>query len=411
MKTGTRFAAFILPIAILATVTAPAIAKPAKAKHGYAQTNLVSNGAVSASFTDPNLINPWGISFIPGLSPFWVSDNNAGVSTLYDGTGSPFQTPATPFVVDIPLPTDPTKGGNGGAPTGQVANLTILTATPEFLIPNLAMPATPPDFGPALFIFATEDGTIEAWNQTVPEPDGTPVPNLGFPDDAMIVVDNAAGGGPTGAVYKGLALATRTIASTPDVPFLYATNFRSGNIDVFDGSFNPVSLPGTFTDPKVQHGYAPFGIQTINNQLWVTYALQDAAKHDPVNKPAHGFVSVFDADGNLVSHFAQHGHLSSPWGVALAPSSFGKFANDILVGNFGDGRINAYDPTNHHWLGRLANGKGKPIVNPGLWTVTFSGAAGATAINTDPDTLYITAGLLGPTHEDAGLFAKILPNP
>jgi uncharacterized protein (TIGR03118 family) len=378
---------------------------------GYAQTNLVSNGAVPAAHIDPNLINPWGISFIPGLSPFWVSDNNAGVTTLYDGTGSPFPAPATPLVVDIPLPTDPTKGGNGGAPTGQVANLTILTATPKFLIPNFATPATPPNFGPALFIFATEDGTIEAWNEIIPEPDGTPVPDLGLADDAVIVVDNSGGGGPTGAVYKGLALATRTIATTADVPFLYATNFRTGNIDVFDGNFDQVSLPGGFIDPKVQHGYAPFGIQTINNQLWVTYALQDAAKHDPVNKPAHGFVSVFDTDGNLPSHFAQHGHLDSPWGVGLAPASFGQFANDILVGNFGDGQINAYDPATGHWLGMLSDAKGKPIINPGLWSVTFSGAAGATAMGADPDTLYITAGLLGPTHELAGVFAKISPNP
>jgi len=415
MKIASRFAVLMFMSAILATATAsaramPAMPIPAKAGgHGYAQTNLVSNGAVPAAFTDANLINPWGISFIPGLSPFWVSDNNAGVTTLYDGAGSPFPSPATPLVVDIPLPTDPTKGGNGGAPTGQVANLTILTATPAFLIPNTAVPDT--NFGPALFIFATEDGTIEAWNETVPEPDGTPTPNLGLPDDAVIVVDNSAGGGPTGAVYKGLALATRTVASTPGVPFLYATNFRTGNIDVFDGTFTQVTVPGTFTDPKVQHGYAPFGIQAINNQIWVTYALQDAAKHDPVNKPAHGFVSVFDTDGNLISHFAQHGHLSSPWGVALAPASFGKFANDILIGNFGDGRINAYNPTNRHWLGMLTDGKGKAIVNPGLWSVTFSGAMGSTAVNANPDTLYITAGLLGPTHENAGLFATIAPNP
>jgi uncharacterized protein (TIGR03118 family) len=279
------------------------------------------------------------------------------------------------------------------------------------LIPNFATPATPPNFGPALFIFGTEDGTIEAWNEVIPEPDGTPVPDLGLPDDAIIVVDNSVGGGPTGTVYKGLALATRTIASTANVPFLYATNFRTGNIDVFDGNFDQVSMPGGFIDPKVQHGYAPFGIQTINNQLWVTYAMQDAAKHDPVNKPAHGFVSVFDTDGNLLSHFAQHGHLSSPWGVGLAPASFGQFANDILVGNFGDGVINAYNPASGHWLGMLSDADGNPIINPGLWSVTFSGAADATAVGADPDTLYITAGLLGPTHELAGVFAKISPNP
>jgi uncharacterized protein (TIGR03118 family) len=338
------------------------------------------------------------------MSPFWVSDNNAGVSTLYDGTGSPFPTPSAPLVVDIPSPTDPTHGGNTGAPTGQVANLTPSSA-PAF---NIKLPEPDgTDFGPALFIFATEDGTIEAWNTTILEPDGTPSPNLGVPDDAAIVVDNSD----SGAVYKGLALGFSAMGDTAGNPFLYATNFRTGNIDVFDGNFQPAALSGSFTDPKVQHGYAPFGIQNIGGKLWVTYAMQDEAKHDPVNKPAHGFVSVFDTDGNLIQHFAQRGHLSSPWGVGIAPASFGQFARDILVGNFGDGRINAYDPATGHWLGMLSDARGKPIINPGLWTVTFSGPAGQTAIGAQPDMLYITAGLEGPTHELAGLFAKISPNP
>jgi len=366
---------------------------------GYAQTNLVSNGAVPATHIDPNLVNPWGISFFPGLSPFWVSDNNAGVTTLYDGTGSP-----TPRVVDIPSPTDPTHGGNTGAPTGQVANLTIFSV-PSFNIKIPSLNGT--DFGAALFIFATEDGTIEAWNETIPEPDGTPSPSLGLPDDAVVVADESA----SGAVYKGLAMGSSMMGKTAGEPFLYATNFRTGNVDVFDGNFQPTLLSGSFTDPQVQHGYAPFGIQNIGGKIWVTYAMQNAAKHDPVNKPAHGFVSVFDTDGNLIQHFTQHGHLSSPWGVAMAPASFGQFAGDILVGNFGDGRINAYDPVTGHWLGVLSDADGNPIVNPGLWTVTFSGPAGQTAMNADPDTLYITAGLVGPTHEQAGLFAKISPNP
>jgi uncharacterized protein (TIGR03118 family) len=377
---------------------------------GYTQTNLVTNGGdptVTAAHTDPNLVNPWGISFLPAIpgifggTPFWVSDNNAGVATLYDGLGD-----IVPLLVEIPLPTDsPTVDPNpfDGSPTGQVANITLFS-NPAFFIPS---------FGPADFIFATEDGEIEAWNQAIVDTDGDSAPP--FPDDAVIVVNNSAGtpgGGTAGAVYKGLALATRTIPpSTANVPFLYATNFRTGNIDVFDGNFNQVSVPGTFSDPNVQHGYAPFGIQNINNHLWVTYALQDAAKHDPVNKPAHGFVSVFDTDGNLVSHFAQHGHLSSPWGVGLAPANFGQFRNDILIGNFGDGEINAYNPANGHWLGMLSDASGKPIINPGLWSVTFSGPAGQTAVGADPDTLYITAGLMGPTHENAGLFAKISPAP
>jgi len=380
---------------------------------GYAQTNLVSNGAVPANTIDPNLVNPWGISFLPGASPFWVSDNNAGVTTLYDGMGVPFPSAAAALVVDIPSPTDPTKGGATGTPDGQTANLTLFTPNLEFFLgPGGA-------FGPALFIFATEDGTIEGWNAAafvmpfpgIPEPDGPPVPDLGVPDDAFIQVDNSTNPTPAdGAVYKGLALANRTVG-TASLGFLYATNFRSGTVDVFDGTFAPVTVPGGFVDPNVQHGYAPFGIANINNHLWVTYAEQNAAKHDPVNKPGHGYVSVFDTDGNLLSHFAQRGHLSSPWGVGLAPADFGQFSNDILVGNFGDGRINAYDPANGHWLGVLSDANGSPIVNPGLWTVMFSGPAGATATNAVPDTLYITAGLIGPTHENAGVFARIAPNP
>jgi uncharacterized protein (TIGR03118 family) len=369
---------------------------------GYTQTDLVSNGAVPATHIDPNLINPWGISFFPGASPFWVSDNNAGVSTLYDGTGTAFPAPpATPLVVDIPSPTDPTQGGNTGAPTGQVANLTAFSVQ-AFKIPK----SDGTNFGPALFIFATEDGTIEAWNTTVSEPDGSPSPNPGLPDDAVIVVDNS----PSGAVYKGLAMGFSNRGRMDREPFLYATNFRTGNIDVFNGNFQPAMLRGSFTDPQVTHGYAPFGIQNIGGHIWVTYALQDKAKHDPVNKPAQGFVSVFNTDGDLLQHFAQHGHLSSPWGVAKAPASFGQFAGDILVGNFGDGRINAYNPSTGHWLGVLSDADGNPIINQGLWTVTFSGPPDQTALGADPDTLYITAGLEGPTHELAGLFAKILPN-
>lgn len=410
MRLGNRLVVLIGCLAILTT----AIAGRALAE-GYAQTNLVTDGsdpAVTALHTDPNLINPWGISFVPGVSPFWVSDNNAGVTTLYDGEGVPFPPPPAPgaLVVDIPSPTDPTHGGRTGAPTGQVANVPLFF-TPPIVAFNIKIPEpNGTDFGPALFIFATEDGTIEAWNEMIPEPDGTPTPNLGLPDDAVIVVDNSAVPSlANGAVYKGLAMGFSEAGTTKGKPFLYATNFRSGRIDVFDDSFQPATLGGSFFDPKVQHGYAPFGIQNIGGNLWVTYAQQDAAKHDPVNKPAHGFVSVFDTDGNLLRHFTQHGHLSSPWGIAKAPSDFGEFANDILVGNFGDGMINAYDPATGHWLGRLSDSDAKPIVNPGLWTVTFSGAAGQTAMNAVPDTLYITAGLLGPTHENAGLFAMISP--
>jgi uncharacterized protein (TIGR03118 family) len=404
MKLSKRFVSLLGSALVVAAMAGYACAG------GYTQTNLVTNGgdpAVTATFTDPNLVNPWGISFFPGQSPFWVSDNNAGLATLYDGAGI-----NQGLVVETPAPTDPidtatVDNDNNGTPTGQVANLFAPVGAFPIVIPGPLN--TTIDTGPALFIFATEDGTILAWNAPPFVSPGLPDPDSDFPisDDAFKVADNSG----SGAVYKGLALATRTVGTNANVPFLYATNFRTGNVDVFDSNFGAATVTGSFKDPNVQAGYAPFGIQTINNNLWVTYAQQDAAKHDPVNKPGHGFVSIFDTDGNLLSHFAQHGHLSSPWGVGLAPASFGQFGNDILIGNFGDGQINAFDPTNGHWLGMLSDAKGKPIINPGLWSVTFSGAEGQTAVNAEPDTLYITAGLVGPTHELAGLFAKISPNP
>jgi len=159
------------------------------------------------------------------------------------------------------------------------------------------------------------------------------------------VVDNSGGGQPTGAVYKGLALGTDAKAG----PLLYATNFRSGNVDVFDSNFQPTTVSGGFTDSKLMHGYAPFGIRNIDGKIWITYAQQDKAKHDPINKAGHGFVDVLDGDGNLLQRFAAHAHLDSPWGVALAPADFGHFAGDFLIGNFGDGSIAAYDPTSGKW--------------------------------------------------------------
>jgi uncharacterized protein (TIGR03118 family) len=221
---------------------------------------------------------------------------------------------------------------------------------------------------------------------------------------AVIVVDNSQGGAPTGAVYKGLALG----ANAANGPLLYATNFRTGKVDVFDSNFQSPTPPltGSFTDPKLQAGYAPFGIQNINGQIWVTYAKQDGPKHDPVNKPAHGFVNVFDMDGNLLTRFAQHGHLDSPWGVAMAPATFGQFANDILVGNFGDGVINVFDPTSSKWLGSVTGPDGKPLVNSGLWSLTFGGALNSNGSASSPDTLFFSAGL---NDEADGLFGTIVP--
>jgi uncharacterized protein (TIGR03118 family) len=373
----------LLVLAIVALSAAPAHAK--KADHdGYVQTNLVSDGAVPAIFTDPNLKNPWGISFRGGgsPSPFWISDNNGGVATLYDGTGA--SVAALPLVT-IPMP----NGSPGGSPTGTVFN--TFQASTAFVIPGTGGL-------PAAFIFSTEDGTIVAWSTGIPDVDATDVPpDVIAADEAVVVKDNSDGGSATGAVYKGLALA----ADSHGNPHLYATNFRSGKVDVFDSTFTQVMLAGSFTDPKLPKGYAPFGIQLIGDALFVTYALQDKPKHDPVNKPGHGIVDIFDTDGNFMERFASHGHLDSPWGVASAPSTFGVFKNDILIGNFGDGKINAYDPITRHFKGVLRDVNDRPIVNESLWALTFGGAAKAPA-----GTLYLTAGL----HKEMdGLFGTLTP--
>lgn len=335
---------------------------------GYLQTNLVSDGVVPAVTTDPTLKNPWGIAFFPGLSPFWVNDNGSGLSALYLGDGTIFST--LPSII-----VQPAANAGTGTPTGIVANTDSGSG---------AFPIT--TSGAALFIFATEDGTIQAWNQTIPDP-----------TTATVLVDHS-GKKKKGAVYKGLALAM-TSASAPQ---LYATNFRQRRIDVFDTNFTPVHLSKkAFSDNKVPDSFGPFGIQNIEGQLWVTYAKRDSAKHDDVPGKGRGFVDVFDGDGNLVQRFARKGTLNSPWGVALAPASFGDFANDILIGNFGDGKINAFDAASGAFIGSVKDSGGTPIVIDGLWSLTFGGALSSSA-----DTLYFTAG---PNKEMDGIFGTLTP--
>jgi uncharacterized protein (TIGR03118 family) len=391
MMRFTKLLAMIGCLVFVMAVAGHAHAKDKKSMSGYTQTNLISDIPGLAQVTDPNLLNPWGLAFFPGASPFWINENNqpVGASALYFADAVPF--PDLPSVT-IPAP-NVTVPVTPGAPTGIVANFFVESGA--FEIPNPANPSSP--FGPALFIFDTEDGAVLAWNAA---PNVTP----GLPDPliAEIVVDNSDGGSATGAVYKGLALGS----NTANGPLLYATNFRSGKVDVFDTNFAPVTLSGSFTDRKVQDGYAPFGIQNINGQIWVTYALQDKAKHDPVNKPGHGFVSIFDVNGNLIKHFAQHGHLDSPWGLAMAPSTFGQFANDMLIGNFGDGVINVFDPSNGHWLATLPGTNGRPLVNNSLWSLTFGGALNSDGSESPTGTLFFSAGL---NHENDGLFGTIVP--
>jgi uncharacterized protein (TIGR03118 family) len=317
--------------------------------NSFSQQNLVSDIPGLAAWTDPNLVNPWGVSFSP-TSPFWVSDNGTGLATLYNSTGTPLS-----LVVTIPPPMNQM---GPAAPDGQVFN------------PNSA------NFGGAHFIFATEDGTISAWSG------GT---------NAALKVDDSS----SAAVFKGLALATNGSNT-----YLYATDFRNNAIDVFDTNFNKVTLGGSFTDPTLPAGYAPFNIQASGGKLYVTYALQDAAKHDDVAGPGHGFVDVFDTNGNLIQRLVSMGALNSPWGMAWAPSGFGKFSGDLLIGNFGDGTINAFDPSTGNLLGQIDGTNGMPLVNNGLWDITFgNGGNGGSK-----DILYFTAGL---NHESDGLFGSI----
>jgi uncharacterized protein (TIGR03118 family) len=340
----------------------------------FVQTNLVSDGAVPAASTDPNLVNPWGLVASP-TSPWWVNDNGSGFSTLYTGTGTKLG-----LEVTIPPPAG-SPAETTAAPTGIVFN----GNTSEFLVNG---PGTA-----AHFIFATEDGTISAWNG------GT---------SAVLKVDNSAVPSPgSGAVYKGLAL-----ANSGGADFLFASNFRAGTVDVFDSSFHQVTLAsGAFTDPRLPKGYAPFGIESITppgssqSLLFVTYAKQNAAKHDDVAGMGHGFVDVFDTSGHLLQRVASRGTLNSPWGLAVAPSNFGKFSGDLLVGNFGDGRINAFkfpQGRSHRFAsaGQLAGMNGKPVKIDGLWGLAFGNGAGAGPTNT----LFFTAGV---NHEANGLFGTL----
>ena len=329
---------------------------------GYFQSNLVSNTAGVAKTTDPQLLNPWGISILPAQD-FWIANNNSGSSTLYDENG----TKDTALVVTIP---GATKNPNGncspGCPTGNVSN-----GNGSF-------------FAGGQFIFDTEDGLIANWT--------------GASNTASVAFDNSA----SGAVYKGLALLNGT--------FLLLANFNSGKVDVLDRNFNRTSLSGSFTDPNLPAGYAPHGIHVINNQIYVAYAMQDAAKHDAKPGAGLGQVDIFDTNGIFVKTFiAAGGQLNAPWGIVATPASFGTFANAILVGNFGDGTINAFDSTGKS-LGQLTNSSNNVLVNPGLWDLVFGGGGPSG----DPGTLYLTAGGSNQPNFPAGgsttsVFASLVP--
>jgi uncharacterized protein (TIGR03118 family) len=346
-----------------------ASALPAAAQF-YTQTNLVSDEpGKAANPPDPHLVNAWGLVAGP-TTPWWVANNGTLTSTLYDARGA-----ARALVVAIP-----------GPPTGVVFN-----GSPGFVVRSGTAS------GPARFIFATEDGKIAGWNPGVPaQPPGS------ISMQATVAVDNSA----AGSVYKGLA-----IASTAAGGRLYATDFHNGAVDVFDSAFAPVNVPGAFTDRDLPAGYAPFGIQTIGTSVFVTYALQNAAAHDDVAGQGHGYVDEYDTTGVLLRRVASKARLNSPWGLALAPATFGAFGGSLLVGNFGDGKINAFDLGNAGGtgeavqLGQLHSATGAPLKIDGLWALQF-GKGNPNSGSTN--SLFFTAG---PSQESHGLFGKLDPAP
>lgn len=329
----------------------------------YSNHVLVSDGNVAADFTDSNLKNGWGVAFNP-QGFVWVADNETGKSTLYDGTGKP-----QALVVTIPG-----VGGEGGAPTG-----IVFSGGNDFTVtaPNAAGTIVT---GPARFIFVTEDGTIAGWAPTVNPTVAITVPTP-----------------PTNANYKGVAL-----GGNGTTHLLYATDFRNNRVDVFDGTFKPVMKPGAFVDPRLPKGYAPFGIQAINGDIYVTYAKQDDEGDDEVAGQGFGFVDVYSPDGMLLGRFASRGALNAPWGLALAPLSFGDFGGALLVGNFGDGTINAYSPRTGRWLGTLRDQHQRRIRVDGLWGMQFGNGVFAQKTNA----LYYAAG---PNDEENGTYGVIEP--
>ena len=341
------------------STAAPTVRTPGPSQF-YVQHNIISDIPGLADHLDPNLVNAWGLDSGP-TSPWWISDTETGKTTLYN-----ISTGATSFF------TVPGAGGEQGSPTGLVFN-----GGPGFVVNNGG------GSSPARFMFSGEDGTIAAFRGS---PIVTVVPNADAPEH--------------GAIYKGLAIDSRTAGT-----HIYATDFHNGKVDVFDTSFHLVTLSGNFTDPNLPPGFAPFGIQTIGETLYVTYALQDADAEDDVAGPGNGYVDAYDLNGNLIRRVASRGELNSPWGLALAPEGFGRFSGDLLVGNFGDGRIHAFDPTrDFDAVGLLHSAAGRPVQIDGLWALQFGHGTTAVGANGLTTTLFFTAG---PFEEEHGLFGSL----
>jgi uncharacterized protein (TIGR03118 family) len=323
----------------------------------YRQTNLVSDIAGVAERVDSHLVNPWGIVASPN-NTIWIADNGTGVSTLYNTRGAKVP-PNNPLVVTIPPSASSTEGGN---PTGIVFN-----STSGFLVNEDNRS------GPSLFIFVSEDGVISGWN-----------PQVAL-DHAVIAVDH----GNREAIYKGAAMGL-----VNGIPRLYVTNFHNAKVEIYNQNFGQINLANKFVDPTIPNGFAPFGIANINGLIYVTYAKQDADAEDDVAGPGFGFVSVFDTQGNFIKRLISRDSLNAPWGLALAPHDFGPFSDALLVGNFGNGRINAYNPNTGALLGHLSKPTGTLVID-GLWGLFFI-----------DNHLFFTAGI---ADEEHGLFGVIEP--
>ena len=342
----------------------PVMVASAQTANVYIQHNLVSDVAGLADVTDPNLVDPWGLSF-SATSPFWVSNHGAGNTSVYS-----FASTTTGITVSSTLVTIPAGAGDPtpSTPTGQVQN-----NTSGFLLPGSTK---------ASFIFCTEDGTVSAWNGG---------------KTATVMIDLSA----AGTIYKGMA-----IGSNSTGPLLYLANFSYGKVDVLDTNFHLTTVPGGFGDPTLPAGYAPFNIWPVNGNLYVLFAVQSANKKTDAQAPGNGIVDVFDFNGNFIQRLVTGGALNSPWGVAMAPAGWGAFSGALLVGNFGDGKINAFDPKTGNFLGALQDSTGAPFSIQGLWAIEFgNGGSGG-----DAKALYFTAGILqnGAQH---GLLGSLAPPP
>ena len=323
----------------------------------YQRTDLTTDSATvsSAPVIDPNLVNSWGLARATA-SPWWIADNGTGLSTLYDGTGA-----IQGLVVTIPPP----KGAQGtSAPTGAVFNYTT-----SFEVTS---------GNPAIFLFVTEDGTISGWN-----------PNVDL-NNAVVKVN-----APNQAIYKGCALATTSAG-----PRLYANNFKTANVEVYDGSFTRQTAEETFKVPLPPH-YAPFGIQNVGGNIVVTYAQRDPGSTDENHGPGLGFVVVFDTSGHVLLRLQHGSYLNAPWGIALAPGDFGPFSHRLLIGNFGNGTIDAFNAMSGKFEGTLLDSTGANLFIDGLWALSF---AGNDTHNGSATELYFTAG---PDDESHGIFGKL----